>query len=105
MKKRNDYISELASQLPLERVRRARKEAEKEVFGIRLADLRARMGVRQQDIRSFRQSSVSKLEKRKDMKVSTLVEYLAGIGMGLEIRAYPKPAEKKAVGKVVLLKT
>jgi len=48
------------------------------------------MGLRQEDIRSFSQSGISKLESRKEMKISTLVEYLDDIGMSLEIKAYPK---------------
>jgi hypothetical protein len=37
------------------------------------------------------------------MKISTLVEYLQNIGMGLEIKAYPKKSKHKA-DEVVLLK-
>jgi hypothetical protein len=61
------------------------------------------MGMKQEDIRTFTQSGISKLESRKDMKVSTLVEYLQNIGMGLEIKAYPKKGKHKA-DEVVLLK-
>jgi hypothetical protein len=39
---------------------------------------------------SFIQAAVSKLEKGKDMKLSTLIEYLEEIGMGLEVRVLPK---------------
>ncbi|MDP2754784.1 MAG: XRE family transcriptional regulator, partial [Nitrospirota bacterium] len=51
----------------------------------------------------FTQSGISKLESRKDMKISTLVEYLQNIGMGLEIKAYPKKRKHK-LDEVVLLK-
>jgi hypothetical protein len=37
------------------------------------------------------------------MKISTLVEYLQNIGMGLEIKAYPKKRKHK-LDEVVLLK-
>lgn len=47
------------------------------------------MGIRQEDIKGFTQSSISKLESRKDIKVSALIEYLDNIGMGVEIKAYP----------------
>lgn len=101
--KRKDFIDELESMLPPEKVQRAKKEAEKEIFRIRLSELRKQMGVKQEDIRSFTQSGISKLESRKDMKISTLVAYLDSIGMGLEIKAYPKKKKKK-IEEVVLLK-
>ena len=101
--KKKDFIDELETMLPPARVQRAKEEAEKEIFLIRLSELRKQMGVKQEDIRSFTQSGISKLESRKDMKISTLVEYLDNIGMGLEIKAYPKNKKKK-VEEVVLLK-
>lgn len=39
---------------------------------------------------NFTQSSVSKIEKRKDIKISTLIDYLDSLGMGLQITTYPK---------------
>ena len=73
-----------------ERVHRARAEAEREILSMRLAELRERRGIKQTDLAAFSQTAISKLERRKDMKLSTLIEYLEGIGMGLEIRVYPK---------------
>jgi hypothetical protein len=102
--KKEDFVDELASMMPAERVERANREAEKEIFQIRLAELRKKMGVRQEDIKTFTQSSISKLEARKDMKVSTLIEYLESIGMGLEIKAYPKKLTKKTFESVTLIK-
>jgi hypothetical protein len=101
--KRKDFLDELETMLPPVRVERAKKEAEKEIFRIKLSELRKQMGVKQEDIRAFTQSGISKLESRKDMKISTLVEYLQNIGMGLEIKAYPKKSKHKA-DEVVLLK-
>jgi hypothetical protein len=49
---------------------------------------------RASDIQAFSQTAISKLERRKDMKLSTLIDYVEGIGMGLEIRAYSKDAKK-----------
>lgn len=99
-KKHKNFIDELSSMLPPGRVARARTDAEKEIFQIRLSELREQMGIRQEDIKSFSQSSVSKLESRKDIKISTLIEYLDNIGMGLEIKAYPKSKTKKKKKKL-----
>lgn len=105
-KKRNqeDFTDELASMLSPERVKRAKREAEKEIFQIRLAELRKSMGIRQEDLPAFSQSAISKLESRKDMKISTLIEYLDNIGMGIEIRVYPRNKENKPQKEVILLK-
>ena len=51
---------------------------------------------------NFTQSSVSKIEKRKDMKISTLIDYLDSLGMGLEIITYPKAATSNEQEKVLL---
>jgi hypothetical protein len=105
MKRKNkDFTDELAEMLPPERVARAKKEAEKEIFQIRLAELRKKMGVRQDDIKAFSQSSISKLEARKDIKISTLVDYLGNLGMGIEIKAYSKDKGLKRKKEFVLLK-
>lgn len=42
--KNKDYTSELAEMLPPESVDRARKAAEKEIFQIRLSELRKKWG-------------------------------------------------------------
>lgn len=102
--KKEEFIDELASTMPPKSVERAKKEAEKEIFKIRLSELRKKMGIRQEDIKSFTQSGISKLESRKDMKVSTLIEYLNSIGMGVEIKVYPKNNIKKTTDIVTLLK-
>jgi transcriptional regulator with XRE-family HTH domain len=103
--KNKDFTTELAEMLPPERVARARKEAEKEIFQIRLSELRKKMGIRQEDIKSFSQSGISKLEARKDIKISTLIEYLKNLGLGIEIKAYQKHKGEKKTKEYVLLKT
>lgn len=101
--RRKDFIDELEAMLPPSRVQKAKKEAGEEIFRIKLSELRKQMGVKQADILTFTQSGISKLEARKDIKISTLLEYLHNIGMGLEIRAYPK-GKKHKLDEVVLLK-
>jgi len=102
-KNKTDFIDELISTMPIDRVENARREAQKEILQIRLAELRENLGIRQKDIKSFSQSGVSKLESRKDMKISTLIEYLGNLGLSVEIKVYPK--NKKKIGEeIVLLK-
>jgi hypothetical protein len=93
---RKDFLDELSLLLPPERIERAKINADKEIFKIRLSELRKNMGYKQEQIKSFSQSSISRLETRKDMKVSTLIGYLEDIGMGMEIKVYPKKRHNKS---------
>ena len=88
--------------MTVEQVHSAHAIAERETLAIRLAELRERRGVKQTEVPAFSQTAVSKLEKRKDMKVSTLVDYLEGIGMGLELRVYPKGSNGTTQGEILL---
>jgi hypothetical protein len=88
-------VKAMGKTMSAEQIRRAHQAAEREILSIRLAELRERQGVKQADMKAFTQTAISKLEKRRDMKVSTLIEYLDGIGMGLEIRVYRKNSRNK----------
>jgi hypothetical protein len=99
--KNKDFIDELSKSLPPERVNRAKKEAEREILNIRLAQLRKHNLIKQSDVKSFSQSSISRIEARKDIKISTLLKYLDSIGMDVEIYVYPKGKRNK---KIALLK-
>ena len=51
MKKiKSDFIDELAGTLPPESVERARKKAAKEIFMIRLSELRKSRGIKQEEL-------------------------------------------------------
>lgn len=102
--KKKDFVDELSSMLSVKRVEQVKREAQKEIFKIRLSELRRKIGVRQEDIKTFSQSGISKLENRKDMKISTLIEYLQSIGMGVEIKAYLMHDKNKKSARVTLLK-
>jgi hypothetical protein len=96
-------IKAMEKRMSPETVARARREAEQDILQIKLSDLRKRMGIRQTDIRSFTQASISKLEKRKDIKLSTLVEYLDCLGLGVEIRVFPK-RRNPSIEEITILK-
>lgn len=97
-----DAIKMMESSMSPEAVRRAHIKAEQDIMAIRLAQLREEKNIKQSEMANFTQSSVSKIEKRKDMKISTLIDYLDSLGMGLEIITYPKVAVSKKQGKVLL---
>ncbi|MCL2472812.1 MAG: helix-turn-helix domain-containing protein [Treponema sp.] len=95
--KKTHPISELESRMNPEVLAKAKKMAQEESINIRLAILREKYGMKQSEIANFTQTAVSKLEKRKDMRISTLIDYLDSLGMGLEISAYPRNSSRKEV--------
>jgi len=95
MAKKTHPISELDAKMNPDVLARAKKMAQEESLNIRLAILREKYGVKQSEIANFTQTAVSKLEKRKDIRISTLIDYLDSLGMGLEITAHPRNSAKK----------
>jgi hypothetical protein len=95
-------VKAMENMMSADQVRRARLAADREILALQLAKLRERQGVRQSDIKAFSQTAISKLERRKDMKLSTLIEYVQGIGMGLEIRVYRKGAKRSRKAQTLL---
>ena len=94
-------LSDLEKKLNPEIRAKARKIYEQESLNIKLKALRTKYGVKQGDLSQFTQTAVSKLENRKDIKISTLIDYLESLGMGLEITALAKGKKTK---REVLLK-
>jgi hypothetical protein len=101
MTKKLHPISELDALMDPEQLARARKLYERDSLNIKLSQLRGKYGVKQSEVPHFTQTAVSKIENRKDIKVSTLIDYLDSLGMGLEILAYSKDQSNE---KEILLK-
>ncbi|WP_010263273.1 XRE family transcriptional regulator [Treponema primitia] len=100
--KSKNAILAMESMMSPESVQRTRIKAEQEILTIKLGQLREKRGLKQNEINNFSQTSVSRLEKRKDIKISTLVEYLNSLGMGLEIKTYPIDKNNKLKAQVLL---
>ena len=95
-------LSELDAKTSPEVLAKARKLYEQDSLNIKLKALRGKYGIKQEELNNFSQTAVSKLERRKDLKISTLIDYLESLGFGLEICALPK---SKNAAKEVLLRT
>jgi hypothetical protein len=93
--KKTHPISELDARMDPEVLAKAKKMAQEESLKVRLAILREKYGVRQNEVTAFTQTAVSKLENRKDLRLSTLIEYLDSLDMGLEITACPRNSKEK----------
>ena len=74
--KMKDAIKMMENNMSPEAVRRAHIKAEQDIMTIRLAQLREEKNVKQSEMANFTQSSVSKIEKRKDIKISKLKNVL-----------------------------
>ena len=98
----NNAIKMMESKMKPESVERSRIIAEQEILAIRLGQLREKLGVRQDEFNNFSQTSISRLERRKDIRISTLIEYLNNLGMGLEIKTFPKKKIKKINEEILL---
>ena len=101
-KKLRNAREAMESMMTPESVERSRKKAEQEILAIKLGQLREKCGFKQNEIEKFSQTSVSRLERRKDIKISTLVDYLNCLDMGLEIRTYPKNKRARVKEEILL---
>ena len=97
-----EALKMMKSKMTPESIRKAHMKAEQEILTIRLAQLREEQNRTQSEMNNVTQSSVSKIEKRKDIKISTLIDYLDSLGMGLEIITYPRIADEGMQEKILL---
>jgi hypothetical protein len=95
-------ISELDAKMKPEVLEKAKKLYQQESLNIKLSRLREKQGIKQSDVKLFTQTAVSKLENRKDIRISTLIDYLDSLGLGLEIRTYPKGEPVSAEQEILL---
>jgi len=101
-KKYTDFFEEAGKIMSKDSIRRAEREANKVILNLGLAGLRKHAGHSQSEISGYRQSSVSKIEARKDIKISTLVSYCRSLGMGVEINVVQVNEKGKNVKKNLL---
>jgi hypothetical protein len=97
-----DFFKEAEKSMSQDSIRGAKREANKIMLNLGLSDLRKNAGHSQSEISGYRQSSVSKIEARKDMKISTLVSYCRSLGMGVEINAVRINEKGKSIKKNLL---
>jgi DNA-binding XRE family transcriptional regulator len=73
-----------------ERLAKIRKDAERELLELNLAELRKELGLTQEqvaDAAEMSQGELSRLERRDDHLVSTLRRYVESLGGELEVTA------------------
>ncbi|TGM57148.1 helix-turn-helix domain-containing protein [Leptospira vanthielii] len=100
-KKYSDFFESTKKIMSPESIERAKHKANKIIFSMKLAELRKQSGVKQTEIEGFSQTSISRIEGREDIKLSTLVDYVHALGMEIEIKVINK--KKKTQNKEILL--
>lgn len=82
----------------------ARSDAiyERELFLLGLAELREKYHVKQTDMKGFSQPSISRIEGRNDIKLSTLIKYLTQMDLEMEIKVRPRHPKEGVPSEVIL---
>jgi transcriptional regulator with XRE-family HTH domain len=83
-------FAELLAKMPPEARARAEARAKKEIEEMALTELREARNLTQQrlaDILNVNQTAISKMERRTDMYISTLRDFITAMGGTLEITA------------------
>ncbi len=99
-----DFFAAAGKVMSPDSVKRAETKARKGLLKLRLADLRHQAKLKQTEVPGFSQASISRIEGRQDVKLSTLVDYVHALGMDLEIRAIRRKASAKTAKEIVLLR-
>jgi hypothetical protein len=80
IKHESDFFTHAKQSLGDKAFRGALKKGHKKVYELRLKMARDMIGLNQIDLKGLTQPEVSKIEKRKDMKISTLAKYAKSMG-------------------------
>lgn len=90
-KKRNSEFFEHAKEIMGEkRFNKAIKKGREAAHELRLKAARELLGLNQTDFKGLTQPEVSKIESRKDVKLSTLQKYAKAMGMKVKIVLTPE---------------
>jgi len=89
-KKYSNFFDEAEKSLTDKSIKKAKEKASELILQIKLSELRETQGIKQSDMEHYSQPGLSRLENRRDIKISTLVNYIHDLGMELEIKAKPK---------------
>ncbi|MGC9313301.1 MAG: hypothetical protein ACP5IA_11470 [Sediminispirochaetaceae bacterium] len=82
-----------------------KKKKKKIQYEMSLKELRKHLGIKQKAIKSFKQASVSKIESRHDIKISTLCDYMHELDLNVEIRAVRRSDDGEELESFLLLRS
>lgn len=93
-KHNQDFFSNAKKVVGEERYNKAIKKGHDNANAIRLKMARELIGKNQTDLKGMTQPEVSKIEARKDLKISTLEKYAKALGMKVTINLVSEDDEK-----------
>ena len=99
-----DALKSMESVMSPKSIQRSKRKAQKEILQIRLAELRKLQKLTQSQVKGFTQVDVSRLENREDMKLSTLIKYVRGLGADIKITASLKDGDEGEEEEITLVK-
>jgi len=89
-----DFFSNAKKVVGEERYNKAIQKGHEKANEIRLKMARELIGKNQTDLKGMTQPEVSKIEARKDLKISTLKKYAEALGMKVKISLVSEEDEK-----------
>ncbi|AFG38311.1 XRE family transcriptional regulator [Spirochaeta africana] len=101
----NDAMHAMEEGMTEESIARSDKIYERELLALNLAELREQYKVKQTDMKGFSQPAISRIEARGDIKLSTLIKYLAQLDLDVEIKVHPRTPRKDVPEEMVLFHT
>lgn len=91
----SDFFVHAKKSLGEKSYNKAVKKGQAKAHELRLKMARELIGMNQTDLKGMTQPEVSKIEARKDLKISTLKKYAKALGMKLKITLVSEENEKK----------
>ena len=92
-----DFFKSAKKEMGEERFTKALKTGKEKAGQIRLKMAREMIGLNQTDLKGITQPEASKIEGRKDMKISTLSKYAKALGMRVRISLVSEEDEKQSI--------
>lgn len=90
----SDFFSSAKKLIGKKRYNKSIQKGQKNAHELRLKMARELIGKNQTDLKGMTQPEVSKIEARKDLKISTLKKYAKALGMTLKISLVSEEDEK-----------
>ena len=96
-KNESDFFAHAKKVMGEERFSKSLKKGQESAHAIRLKMAREMIGLNQTDLEGMTQPEVSKIEGRKDLKISTLDKYAKAMGMKVKISLVSEDDEAQPI--------
>lgn len=96
-KHNSDFFSHAKKVMGEENFTKAVKKGQGKAHELRLKMAREFIGLNQTELKGMTQPEVSKIEKRKDLKISTLDKYAKAMGMKVKICLVPEDEDDQPI--------